>query len=888
MSDYEQDYTQLYVRGLCMISEGEYEEAVRLFDRVLAVDPAFSDAYIQRGYAKFHLDLIDESLEDLNQAIEFAPDSADAFAFRARSHWVIERHEEAFEDISHALELEPDNVHALHVRAFINMEIERYDEAIDDFDRILDISPDDGHALLMRGWGKLYSGQPQAALHDNDLTLELDPYDGKYHFQRAIIFGALKQYEELLASAQEAIRHHYQGQRPLTYYMGWALLSLGRHEEALSRFEESFESEKSCQILYGIAVALGKSGCESDCHKKLEEAALSAHESGNVLSERFMQQLLADWSPEKAASLPLIEAEAAMQHWLAAQHADNHEEALKQYAETLRHNPLVVGAHANMATIYQEQGRLDDALEALEKAIVFCPDAESYLYHKGLILIDLERYDEAVVLFGRLLEADLFDDACYYQRARAWYFLNETEKAVEDLNVCYEKEPNNEAVLMFRAACRRVLGQFEKAIDDYSRMIYYHPEHIRALHLRATIYEEELEKYEEVVRDESRILEIDPDYQPAWLLRGRAWGTLSLQAQKAKSNGEKSPVRMADWFGMEFFDVKECLDRALTDLTRAVELAPDDLEAIWVRGYYRYRAKDYLGTIEDFERIVAEAPENSSAHHWIGWANVSLRRYKEAVTAFDRALAINPEDGDTHYARGIAKQGLRCFAESEQDLKRAAKLDPTDAYAVHYYAHALEWQGKFEESLEPFERSLDLNRDIVEWYCCFADVLIKLGRFDEAIEQLNLSIVIDPHQSQPYFYLGELFEQTEKRDKALEYFRLAVRSEDPDLRSFRESEEINLTYRGRAFAALGQHEKALECYFEAIEQQKTPGRNDDEDFRHHAFWMAESYDALGRREEALQQYRVALEQLVAYHDRVERIARCRKKIETLEKEPGRQ
>ena len=892
MSDYEQDFTQLFARGLCMISEGEYEEAVRLFDQVLDIEPVFSAAYVQRGYAKFHLDQIEESLDDLNRAIEFSPDSVDAFAFRARSYWMADRPEDAFRDISYALELDPKNLHALHVRAFINMEVGNFAEAIADYDNILEDSSDDEDALQMRGWAKLYFGQPESALQDNDVLLELDPYEGKHHFQRTIIFGALQQYENVLTSANEAVRYHYSGKRPPTYYMAWALLSLKRHDEALTCFQELLEAEENSQVLYGMAVTHGKLGAEEQSLAKLLEAARVAGEHEDELNKRFFEQLIADWSKEKSTALPIIEADVALRYWhaaLAAMQAENHDEAMCQFAEALRYNPLIVGAYANMATVCQEQGLTEEALEAIEKALVFSPGTESYLYHKGLILLDLERYAEAVAIFDRLIEGDPVELASYYQRARGWYYLNETEKAIDDLSLCCREGSNNEAALMFRAACYRVLEQFDKAIDDYSRVIYYNPDNIGALHLRATVYEEETEKYEEVIRDESRVLEINANYQPAWLLRGRAWGAISLQARRAKSAGQKLPVEMTDLFEREYFDERECLDRALSDLTRAVELAPDDLETIWVRGYYRYRAQDYLGTIEDFSRIVAEDASNASAHHWTGWAKISLCRYEEAVEAFDKALAINPNDGDTYYARGIAKQNLRRFAEAEKDLKTAWELDPSDAYAVHYYAHALEWQGRFEESLEPFEKSLDLNHDAVEWYCCFADVLIKLGRVDEAIEQLNHSIMIDPHQSQPYFYLGELHENANEQGRAIEYYHLAIRSEDPAQRSYRESEEINLTFRGKALAATGQHEKAIERYWESLKLSPMFHGDDKEtdDLRHHAFGMAESYYALGRFPEALKQYRIALDYLVVYHDREERIARCRERIETLEKECGR-
>jgi tetratricopeptide (TPR) repeat protein len=120
-----------------------------------------------------------------------------------------------------------------------------------------------------------------------------------------------------------------------------------------------------------------------------------------------------------------------------------------------------------------------------------------------------------------------------------------------------------------------------------------------------------------------------------------------------------------------------------------------------------------------------------------------------------------------------------------------------------------------------------------------------------------------------------------ERGKAVEFYQLAIRSEDPALRSSREDENINFAYRGMAFAGLGQHEKAIERYLDAMESSKTPELK-ERDRKHNAFWLAESWYALGRFDEALELYRLALEHLLVFHDREERITRCRERIRELE------
>ena len=890
MSEFEQDFTQLFMRGVCLITEGEYEEAVKQFDRVIDMEPVCSDAYAQRGYAKFHLDRYDESLEDLNRAIEISPQSVDAFAFRARTHWAIEDYRQAMEDITHAVELDPDNEHALHVRAFANMEMDHYIEAINDFDRILELSPDDLHARFMRGWAKQCLGQPAEALADNDLLLDADPYDARYLVQRSVIYNALERYEDALANAEAAHREHYEGNRPTEYYMGMALLMLGRYDEALSRFNE-IETDKTYLTMYGRAVVLGRLGQTEACREQLSdgaqvasEAVRLANKSGDVAYKRFFRKHLQNLTDDTARSLGVLQPDVALRYWReawVALKAQDYQAALNLFDEALHRDPFMSGTYLKMTMIYHELERYDEAYHLLEKAMEFYPDDEYCLHWKGLTLIDLDRYQEALEIFDALITKLPGDVDNFYHRARTRYLLEDIVGAIEDLNVCCQAKPDNETAFGFRAICNRMTEQYDKAVEDYSRVIYYSPGHIGALHSRAVIYEHELDRYEEAIRDETQVIEINPDYQPAWLLRGRAWGGLYFQARAAKGRGEQLAVTLTDCFSQEFFNADECIRNAVDDLTMAIELDSEDREAIWFRGYYRYRAEDYEGSVDDFSRFVESDDSVASTWYWMGWAYRSLGKYQNALDAFDKALNIDPEDGDYWYARGMARQDLMLFAEAEQDMKMACEMNPAAAHAVHYFAHSLEWQGRFAESLFHFKKSLVMDHETVEWYCCYADVLIKDGYTEDAIEQLNASIAFDPYQSQPYFYLGELYDGMGEPARAVEFYRLAIRSEDPALRSFREDADINLTYRGRAYAGLGQHEKALERYQEAMESAKTPELQ-ERDRKHHAFWLAESYHALGRYEEALEWYSIALEYLLVYHDREVRIARCRERIKELD------
>jgi len=886
MSEFENDFTKIFIRGVCMVSEGEYEEAIRLFDQVIGMEPVFSEAYAHRGYAKFHLDRYDESLEDLNAALEYSPDSVDAYAFRARTLWAMGHREEAFQNVSHAIELDPQNVHALHVRAFINMQVDHDNDAVADFDAILAADPDDDDAIFMRGWAKMNVGKPEDALLDNDKCIELDPYEGKHHLQRAVLLGALGRYEESVAAADKAMQLRYDGNRSPLNQKGWALLSLRRYEEALSVFQKVFDKEQAFQQLYGMAIALGRLGRFDECREKLETGAHYAAKEKDIINENFFKILLAHLTKENAARLKIIESEYALRFWFPALEKleqNDHKEALRLLDETIKRNPILLSAYANKAVIYQEQERYEEALKEINKVVALAPNSTQFRYRQGMILIDLERYDKAVKLFSELIASEPDEPAHHYQRARAYQLSKQPAKAVKDLNFVCGKDPDNEIVLMFRAGCYRNLRKYENAIKDYSHVIYLSPEHVEALYWRAMVYQFEIGKIEEAIRDETRLIEIAPELHIIYCYRGRAWGELWSRASQAYRDEETLPVRLTDFFEKEFFDKDECLANSFADFAQAIELAPEHDDAYWYRGYYRFWSKDHRGAIEDFQKALTINDEISSTYYWLGRSYSAIGKYKDAIEAFDKALEITPEDTESLFQRGFVKQEMYQFEEAEKDLRAAYEDDKSDAWLTHYLAHNLEWRGEFEESLKYFRKALRLEPDVIEWYCCYADVLIKTKRIDEAIIELNKGIELDPNQSQPYFYLGEIYEERNETEKAAEYYQLAIRSDDPNYRSRRESETVNQSFRAYAHAKLGHHETALERYEELIRKDREENESSDV-YQWIAYRKAESLYALGRFTEALEQYQIALTRFTLYHDRQDRIKRCCERIEELKKE----
>ena len=67
-----------YIQANERAKQGEYEEAIKAYNRVIELDPVFINAYYNRGVAKIQLKESQEAIEDFNKAIECNPNFANA------------------------------------------------------------------------------------------------------------------------------------------------------------------------------------------------------------------------------------------------------------------------------------------------------------------------------------------------------------------------------------------------------------------------------------------------------------------------------------------------------------------------------------------------------------------------------------------------------------------------------------------------------------------------------------------------------------------------------------------------------------------------------------------------------------------------------------------
>lgn len=104
---------------------------------------------------------------------------------------------------------------------------------------------------------------------------------------------------------------------------------------------------------------------------------------------------------------------------------------------------------------------------------------------------------------------------------------------------------------------------------------------------------------------------------------------------------------------------------------------PSHLEALVQRGRIYLELHDFARAISDLLKAEEHAPDDASVHAALGELWFVRKDYRRAVAALDVALKAQGKQPAVLYRRGMSRMYLRDFAAAVEDLEAAKRLDPS-------------------------------------------------------------------------------------------------------------------------------------------------------------------------------------------------------------------
>lgn len=254
--------------ALLYLQTGDNEKAVATLHKLLEADADNPNLLAALAEALTDLKKYDEALKYCDDVIKKAPRAAVGYNLRARVKVMKDDIPGAIKDLDEALNLDANNLGALLIRSSLHASQGHDDLAKADIDRVLKQAPDLPQAIVQRSRIAAARKRWADAISDMQIVLQSDPTNAEYRIQLAGYYvgdSRPRKAVEMLTQVIDGIRdendpREKSDKADALRARGDALLSVGKHAEAIKDYDEALKIEpEDTGVLNNLAWVLATS-----------------------------------------------------------------------------------------------------------------------------------------------------------------------------------------------------------------------------------------------------------------------------------------------------------------------------------------------------------------------------------------------------------------------------------------------------------------------------------------------------------------------------------------------------------------------------------------------------------------------------------------------------
>jgi tetratricopeptide (TPR) repeat protein len=396
---------------------------------------------------------------------------------------------------------------------------------------------------------------------------------------------------------------------------------------------------------------------------------------------------------------------------------------------------------------------------------------------------------EALVDFDRATETEPEAASAYFRRGECYAKLGDNERALANYRRALGLEPDSIDGLYATGQALVALGNLSEATKFYNQAIARAPRYVDFYEARAIVLEAQ-DQHAAALADYERILELDPTRGVTHYARARCRARMG-NVDGAIEELEALGVQDADVFHVplllgKLLMEKQRFSRAGEAFSRALELAPDNVEALAHRALVLARLGDRERGIADADRARALAPERPEyvytaiALRYLGSdpagmiaaledpiarfpdVPLFLRQRAElyenqgdserALADWDWVLAKWPPDAEALLGRAKALGTKGRYPEALEALSRAIALEHGNAWAYGLRAHYASQNGGDDALIAAdWARAAELDPDHLAIRYCRGQYLMHKELYEAAVADFDRMIALAPTHGEAYY-----------------------------------------------------------------------------------------------------------------------------------------
>ena len=411
---------------------------------------------------------------------------------------------------------------------------------------------------------------------------------------------------------------------------------------------------------------------------------------------------------------------------------------IEQLRKVIALAPTFARAHLALGKALLRDGKVTDAVTALEEAARLEPQSGESHYQLGLALARGGRADEA---------------AAQLKKGR-------------ELVAADERNQNaNLDIAEGRAALEK--GDLEQAAARFRHALQLRPESPDAKRYLAAV----LEKHGEVAMDDpARVAELE-----GYIRDGRFKEVEPLLGEYVKQR----PKSSWGWYALGYsLFAQQKIGDSINALAKSLELDIRNAEAHKTLGRNLMIIGRFDAAQVEFEQGLRYKPDSAELHYNLGKLFSVQDNWEPARKAFEAAIRIDPSYVEALDGLGFALEALDDDAGAVANYEKAIALN--DARQGTFASAHVNLSAYYNRTGNP-EKALDYARKALELDPKSDRAWFQKGRADErrgslkeAVAALNQAIVLNPRASSYYYVLASVYRRlgwTDESRQALEAFK---------------------------------------------------------------------------------------------------------------------
>jgi protein O-GlcNAc transferase len=436
-----------------------------------------------------------------------------------------------------------------------------------------------------------------------------------------------------------------------------------------------------------------------------------------------------------------------------------------------------------------EQGHALEAIEELGAAATRMPESAVIQNELGIVYGVAGRVDEALKAFERAVSLDPDEPSYALSYGELLYRRGRIEEALTELQKASEIP---DALILLSAAYEK-LGRTDDLFLTLRRYVELKPEDMGARVLLGEKLEGE-KRYEDALEVYRQGLGDDAPDDPILLYR---IGELQSRNRETYADAEKSA-------------------------RRALEVAPDMLEARLLLARVLARTNRHEEAVRELEAARAKHPDSAEVHYNLAQSYQRLGRTEEAKAAaarFQELSALERESSEREarvavtYKKAVELLQQGNMIEAEKVFRSVLEIDPDHAQTRSMLAKIAFSKGDTPSALRWIDEAITADPKVGEFHYLKALFHYRSGDTASAEEAVGRSLELDAGFPDAWSLLGSILLDTGRAKGAVGSFlnAAALEPENPAI-------QLNLA---SAYAALGQkaeEDAAMERYHRLSER----------------------------------------------------------------------